>query len=56
MGHDVPKFRKGVGEKQNLKKCHQSTQLAERFKTSTILRGSVGFTHGRVANVLGIKL
>jgi hypothetical protein len=40
-----------------IKKFRQLTQLAERFKTSTISewRGFGGLTHGRVANALGIN-
>ena len=35
--------------------CHQSTQLTERFKMSTISWGFEGFSHGRVAKVTDLQ-
>jgi hypothetical protein len=37
------------------KKCRQSSQLAERFKVSTISWGSRGFIYGRVAKVTDLQ-
>jgi hypothetical protein len=48
-----PKRRSGKG--QNLKKCLQLIQLAERFKMNTISWGFVGVPHDRVAKALCIN-
>jgi hypothetical protein len=50
--HGIQKTEKD----KNFKKCRQSTQLAERFKTSTISWGFGGLIHGRVASVLNLHL
>jgi spectrin beta len=55
LSHGVPKLRKVEAKIKIKKQYRQSTQLAERFKTSTVSWEVFDFTHGRVAKALGIN-
>jgi hypothetical protein len=51
----VPKIRKKEAKIKIKKQYRHLTQLAERFKTSTISWDFVGFTHGRVTKVTDLQ-